>query len=221
MDPVTINLNGLSEFAAQFGPFGYLIGHGLTAMFFGIVAWRNIGVAGTCNGLAYRDRNNALSKEEKQQATQCEVYITRSIVSGFVGVVNFIIAIVVSVNLFCVALDRAKTNSQLPVAATVADVGLLPSLGANLVVDNDCLDTHQHPYSVTTKEGNNYSITTYRPLSKELSELLTKFAGQWANLEGRQFRDSFLDQCNSRGICVVKVIRNGLRLFDVTAARNF
>ena len=106
MEPFTINFDGLSEFATQFGPLGYVFGHLAAAMFFGIIAWRNIFAAGICHG-----NNCPKGADEQQNAHQQQMqgnaHVARSVVSGIIGVVNVVIVIVMSAQLFMAALEKA------------------------------------------------------------------------------------------------------------------
>lgn len=94
MDPVTINLEGLSEF----GPFGYLIGHTLAALFFGIIAFRQTSLAGKCKG-------------EGCQDMVANSHICRAVTGGVLGLANAIVVIVMSVNLFVASLDKANSTT--------------------------------------------------------------------------------------------------------------
>lgn len=108
MDPVTINLPDLT----QFGPLGYLAGHLMAAMFFGVLTWRQIGAAGVCYGKSCSDTNlDAQNQEQKQQREigweMGDAHVARSIVGGIIGIVNIIVVICMSVQMFSQALERA------------------------------------------------------------------------------------------------------------------
>lgn len=104
MDPVTINLPDLT----QFGPLGYLAGHLMAAMFFGVLTWRQIGAAGVCYGKSCSDTNlDAQNQEQKQQGDMGDAHVARSIVGGIIGTVNIIVVICMSVQMFSQALERA------------------------------------------------------------------------------------------------------------------
>lgn len=111
MEPVTINLEGLSEF----GPFGYLIGHTLAALFFGIIAFRHSALAGKCKGEGCRgDRS-----ESEAQGMVANSHIWRAAISGFLGLANAVAVIVMSVNLFVASLEKANAGSDSQTATTL------------------------------------------------------------------------------------------------------
>lgn len=71
MEPITVNLSGLSEL----GPLAYIVAAVVATMFFGIVSWRSIIVAGRVEG----------GKKDSQIAV--------AIVAGVAGLVNMIVSL--------------------------------------------------------------------------------------------------------------------------------
>lgn len=98
MKPVTINLEGLSEFAAQFGPHGYLIGFGVATLFFLVITRRQITAAGV-----YYDKSENIGNS----------HIVNSVISGVLGLTSLVMVVVISANLFVASLNKAQNNAQI------------------------------------------------------------------------------------------------------------
>lgn len=131
MEPITINLDGLSEFFAQFGPHGYVFGHAIAAMLFGVFAFRQIALAGKCKGKSCNHQGDAQTQGQRQEGMVGDSHIWRAAITGVVGVANVFIVIVMSANLFIAALERA--NPQ-----TVNTATSLHSLSEGVPILNLC-----------------------------------------------------------------------------------
>lgn len=109
MEPVTINFEGLSEFATQLGPYGHLVGHAMAAMFFGMITWRAAAGAGRCYGENKNMEGNS--------------YIAKAFMSGFVGLFGLIMVMVIAASLFDVSLDKAKSlqRTALPLSTYMVE----------------------------------------------------------------------------------------------------
>ncbi len=108
MDPVTINFDGLNEFFAQFGPHGYVMGHAIAAMIFGVFSFRQITMAGRCKGESCHHGSDSQTEEQAARAIVGDSHIWRAAITGVIGAANLAVAITMSVNLFFAALERAN-----------------------------------------------------------------------------------------------------------------
>lgn len=117
MEPVTINLEGLSEF----GPLGYILGHLAAGMFFGAIAWRNIACAGSCYDNSQTYRGNT--------------HIARSVASGVLSLASLIILFVMSGQLFYQAVQKSSQTASAPHSAHLADFA--PNLGPYIITTVD------------------------------------------------------------------------------------
>lgn len=104
MEPVTINFEGFNEFATQFGPYGHLVGHAIVAMFFGMIAWRQIAAAGVY-----------FAKYERADDQIGSSHVVRAVASGVVCLASLIMVIVISANLFAASMNKAiaQNNAQI------------------------------------------------------------------------------------------------------------
>jgi len=150
MDPVTINLPDLT----QLGPMGFLVGHLVAAIFFGIAAWRQIGAAGVCYGRSCSPTNSSQSQEEKRQEMMAGSHVARSVVGGVIGVVNVIIVMFMSTQMFSRALEKADFHKHVE----------MPAIHKNSAVNTGITDSY--PTITVTHDGALYddgSVATYRP----------------------------------------------------------
>jgi len=94
MEPITVQLPNLSGF----GPFWYLLAHLAVAIFLIIIAFRNIAAAGKYGSSAV----NATHSQEQTYSypEKMNSHIARAIISGIFGIVNIIVVICMSAQLF-------------------------------------------------------------------------------------------------------------------------
>lgn len=189
MEPVTINLPDFSALAEQFGPQGYALGYFAAAMFFGVVAWRSIGAAGGCHGAACSNTNDAPSREEKQQAVMGSSHVARAIISGVLGLINMIVAIDMSVELFTRAIDKTSPTTLTAYQSTVSGMSTLCS-----------------PYVITSGDGYSFTIYTSNPLSDHDLRSLKILGAETTRLDRVDALSEFLNRCKSRGIRVTTIV---------------
>ncbi len=198
MEPITINLSDFSEFSTQLGPYGYVLGHSLAALFFGVIAWRQSGFAGKCYGDSCSDMNNAQSRDEKKQEMVGKAHSVRAIVSSVIGAINVIIVIVMSASLFEKSLDQTTSSRH-------ETMSMIKSTVKQFMADSPTIFI-AGPYMMKGSDGKKLAISTQHPLTMEsFHELKMLTAGIRCFEEAGCLHD-YLARCEGEGIQIRSII---------------